>query len=283
MKIAIYILAVLITAVVAVGTIAARNWNAATDHTVDEMMRLAGEPRIRPPLLEEVRELPTPVQRYLLAVMRKDSPRIRYARIEHAGDFLLEAPDNWRPFRSVEYFTVDVPGFVWDARIRMIPGLPVRVRDAFVDGRGAMLARVGGLVTVASVHDTPDIASGALHRYLAETPWVPSALLPSAGVRWSAIDDSTARATLGSGGTTVAVDVHFGTDGLIERVFTPSRMRDVDGRGVPTPWEGRFMRYEAHDGFLIPMEADVAWLLPEGRQSYWRGRVTHVNYQTDAR
>lgn len=71
------------------------------------------------------------------------------------------------------------------------------------------------------------------------------------------------------------LDSHFGRDGHIERVYTPARARDVGGTAVLTPWEGRFTRYETRHGFLIPIEAVVAWLLPEAPQTYWRAHVTH--------
>ncbi len=56
-------------------------------------------------------------------------------------------------------------------------------------------------------------------------------------------------------------------------VYTPARYRDVDGKCVPTPWEGHFRQYERVEGVMVPREGEVAWILPEGRLSYWRGRV----------
>lgn len=29
----------------------------------------------------------------------------------------------------------------------------------------------------------------------------------------------------------------------------------------------------------VPMEAEVAWLLPEGPLPYWRGRITKLSYE----
>jgi hypothetical protein len=116
---------------------------------------------------------------------------------------------------------------------------------------------------LASVENTADVAAGALHRYLAEAVWLPTALLPSRGVTWSAIDERHARATITAGDTTVSLDFTFGADGLVQSVFTPARMRDVDGRAIPTPWQGRFARYEERDGMKIPIEGEVEWLLPE--------------------
>jgi hypothetical protein len=276
------LLALVVAAVVGVLLVAAGRWNAASTALLHELERQSAGDTTRLRASDELAALPAPVQRYLRAALGNDS-LIQFARIEHEGEFLLKAPNGWRPFHSTQYIATRAPGFIWDARIRMAPGLDVRVRDAFVNGRGSMLGRVAGIVTVVDVKDTPDIASGALHRYLAEAAWAPTALLPSAGVQWTTIDDSSARATLGVGQTSVSLDFHFGANGLIERVFTPGRMRDVAGRSVPTPWEGRFQHYERREGFLIPIQADVSWLLPEGRQAYWRGSVRNVRYSTKPR
>jgi hypothetical protein len=43
-------------------------------------------------------------------------------------------------------------------------------------------------------------------RFLAEAPWYPTTLLPGQGVRWKAIDDSTASATIQDGDTRVTLD-----------------------------------------------------------------------------
>jgi hypothetical protein len=29
----------------------------------------------------------------------------------------------------------------------------------------------------------------------------------------------------------------------------------------------------------IPLEGEVAWLLPEGPKPYWRGRITDIAYE----
>jgi hypothetical protein len=132
---------------------------------------------------------------------------------------------------------------------------------------------------MVNVEGTPEIAAGALHRYLAEATWYPTALLPSQGVVWTPIDDSSARATLTTGATTVSLVFRFGKDGLVETVFTPARSRDVDGRFVPTPWQGHFFDYAERGGMLIPLQGEVGWLLPEGPQVYWRGRIVEVSYE----
>lgn len=140
-----------------------------------------------------------------------------------------------------------------------------------------MLGKVGALVPVVDQQGSPELAAGALHRYLAESAWLPTSLLPREGLVWEAVDDSTARVTLTDSGVTASLDVHFAASGGIERVEA-ERFRDVDGVGVLTPFVGHFRDYVAVEGMQIPREGQVEWILPEGRFSYWRGRVERIEY-----
>lgn len=229
----------------------------------------------------ELEGLPDVVQRYFRAVLRDGQPMIRLVRLEQEGRFLLKAPDGWAPFTAVQHLSPGAPGFVWDARIRMIPGIAAWVRDGFVDRTGSMHAAVLGLVPLVAQRGTPEIAAASLMRYLAEAVWCPTALLPSQGVRWEAIDDSSARASLTAGGTEVSLEFRFGSDSLVESVYSPARGRDVNGTSVPTPWQGRWFEWEERDGMRVPVRGEVEWLLPEGPQPYWRGRVTAIRFDPE--
>lgn len=244
---------------------------------------LKGSGPVGPPVrfdLAELEPLPLPVARYFRAVLRDGQPLVRHARLQQEGRFLLRPEKNgWVPFTATQEVATRPPGFVWSARMRMAPGLSVRVRDGFVDGEGYMSARLMGLIPLVQVGRTPEIAAGALHRYLAEAAWFPTALLPSAGVVWAPLDDASARATLRVAAVTVSLDFRFDADGLVRSVFTPERARDVGGRSVPTPWQGRWSDYEERGGMRIPLRGEVEWLLPEGPQVYWRGRLTDVAYE----
>jgi hypothetical protein len=144
-----------------------------------------------------------------------------------------------------------------------------------------MLGRLGGVVTVVNQGGTPEIAASALARWLGEAVWFPTALLPHAtrdeGVQWDAIDDSTARATIRDGASQVSADFHFAPTGEITSM-TALRYRDVNGTSVLTRFEGRSRDDALRNGIMIPMSAEVAWLLPEGRFAYWRGHPAEVRY-----
>jgi hypothetical protein len=224
--------------------------------------------------------MPAPVQRYFRAVLKDGQPMIASIRIAHAGQFSLgETEPKWVPFTSSQMVVTRRPGFDWDARMRMAPGINVFVHDAYVAGEGILHATLLGLVTLANLRGTPEAAQGELMRFFAEAVWYPTALLPSQGVRWEAVDNTLAKATIRDGDVTVTLLFRFNDDGLIGSVRAEARGRVVNGAVVPTPWEGRLWRYEVRDGLRIPLEAEVAWQLPEGPLPYWRARITEIAYE----
>jgi hypothetical protein len=225
---------------------------------------------------EQLAGLPAPVVRYFEYALISGQRMVRRARFRQTGEFSMR-PNVWNPFTAVEHFSVHPAGFLWDARIRMAPLISMRVHDGYVDGQGVMQAKLAGLVSVADQRGTPAMASGELLRYLAEVVWLPTALLPSEGVVWSAIDDTTARATLTDRGTTVTLDIHFGGQGEIEQA-SASRYRDVKGVAVLTPCVCHYRAYQRTQGMMIPTMGDVEWVLMEDRLPYWRGWTVGVEY-----
>jgi hypothetical protein len=224
--------------------------------------------------------LPAPVQRYLRTVLRDGQPLIQDVRLCHEGEFNLGAgTDRWRPFRSEQQVVLHPPGFDWYARVVMLPGLAVRVHDAYIAGEGILRASLAGLYSPLDLADRGELARGELMRLLAESPWYPTLLLPGAGVEWEALDDRCARARLRDGDLVVMLEFGFDDGGLVQTVTAPDRGRLVDGQSLPTPWRGRFWEYAERNGVRVPLAGEVAWLLPEGPAPYWRGRLRRIEYR----
>jgi hypothetical protein len=118
----------------------------------------------------------------------------------------------------------------------------------------------------------------ALHRYLAEAVWYPSALLPSSGVQWSAIDERRAMASLSNAGMRAVLEFRFNDAGEVESVFTPGRWQQVGKSYRMTPWEGRFSDYRQHQGLRVPFKGEVGWHTDDRLDIVWRGEVTQLDY-----
>ena len=273
-------LAILIIAMVALAVYGQTRWSTLTSKLVARLLqaRVAAGPAHYDE--RELQGLPEPVQRYFRTALTNGMPIVAGATVTHAGTFNMgETSDSWKPFSSHQRVTTRRPGFVWNGSIQMLPGVPVRVHDAYVAGAGILHPAVLGLISLVNFSDTDQLARDELMRFLAEAAWYPTALLPSQGVRWEPVDSRSARARLEDGSLHVSLTFGFGDDGLIAWVRADARGRMVGGHTVPTPWEGRWSNYQLCNGMRVPMSGEVAWLLPGGDKPYWRGTITLLEYE----
>lgn len=241
----------------------------------------SGQQSIQPKTYEpkEIEGLPTPVQRFFRAVLTDGQPIVAAVNLSQQGHMnMSETEVKWSPFTATQLVITQRPGFDWNARIQMAPGVSAFVHDTYLLGKGSLHASLLGLFTVADIPNTPEAAQGELLRFFAEMPWYPTSLLPSQGVRWEAIDDTSASGTLTDGETTVSLVFRFNPEGTISTIQAAARYRGL----VPTPWEGRFWHYAVHDGMQIPLEGEVAWHPAEGAWPYWRGQVTKLSYEFES-
>ncbi|MEF8853273.1 MAG: DUF6544 family protein, partial [Haloarculaceae archaeon] len=135
---------------------------------------------VRGGLPADVADLPAPVRRYFETVLSAGQRPVAGLRLGQDGEFALGG--DWHPFTASQVYSVSPPGYVWDADIEVFPGVSARVVDAYVEGRGLLRAALLGAVPVASAGPDPRTNEAELQRYLSETPWFPTALLPAAGV-----------------------------------------------------------------------------------------------------
>jgi hypothetical protein len=252
-------------------------WQLSTDRLRAKLTD--GRQTINPKTYDskELEGLPDPVQRYFQAVLKDGQPIVAAVDLTQQGLFnMSETKAKWSPFTATQFVTTQRPGFDWDARIQMAPGVNAFVHDAYMLGEGSLHASLLGLFTVADVRDTPQAAQGELLRFFAEMPWYPTALLPSQGVRWEAIDNTSAQATVTDGATTVSLVFRFNPEGTIETMRAEARYRD---KLTAMPWSGRFWNYSTCSEMLIPLEGEVGWEYPEGIRLYYKGKVTEIGYE----
>jgi hypothetical protein len=252
-------------------------WQSETDRLRAKLT--SGRQTIHPKIYDskELEGLPVPVQRFFQAVLTDGQPMVAAVKLSQQGQFNLnEMEDKWNKFTATQLMTTQRLGFDWDARIQMAPGLNTFVHDTYLLGEGSLHASLVGLFTVAKMHGTPESNLGELLRFFAEATWYPTALLPSQGVRWEAIDDTSARATLTDGETTVSLVFQFNAEGAIATMRSEVRYRD---KLTAMPWGGRFWDYSVRNEMLIPLEGEVGWEYPEGIRLYFKGKITEINYE----
>jgi hypothetical protein len=269
--------AVVVSLVALVVGRAIRDWN--TERETARLRRTADIDRSDLFTMEDLEEVPQPVQDYFANVLRDGQQYVNTAQLEQEGELRPgDADSEWKPFTATQYITTDPPGFLWDATVRFWPLIDLQIVDRYRDGSGRASVSLLGVLPLGGDEANPDLDEGELLRYLAEAVWYPTALLPSEGVEWEAIDDDTAAATLEYGGVTATLTFHFNEEDEVREVHAEQRPRRVDGGYEPTPWTGRWHEYEMRNGIRIPTAGEVIWHLPDGDMEAWRGRVTEISY-----
>lgn len=255
-------------------------WNAGTTQLLNRLD--AAQIKSAPQFYnaKELEGLPAPVKRYFQSVLKDGQPIITAATMQHSGTFNMSATtQNWKPFTSTQRVITKRPGFDWDARVMLFPGIAAHIHDAYIAGAGQLNAALFGLIPVGNVAGSSELSKGELMRFFAEAVWYPTALLPSQGVQWQAIDAETAVAILTDEDISLSMRFHFGKDGLVDMFRAEARGRLVNDKITSAPWEGRFWNYAERSGMRIPLEGEVAWVSPDGNKPYYRGLIVTLNYE----
>ena len=213
--------------------------------------------------------LPAPVQRYFRHVLRDGQPYLRGLRLRHDGQFKTDLKKDWIAITGEQYVTAAPAGFIWQGTTRWFVA-----RDAYEAGRGSLRVRLLGAMPVVN-GSGPHYDEGELLRWLAESTWLPTALLPGAGIAWEAVDEHSARLTFTQGGQSVTCLMHFNERDEIAECEAPRYFGETTRR----PWVCRYAQYRRWHGVLIPTVGEAAWVVDGQEQSYAQFTVRQLEYE----
>jgi len=161
----------------------------------------------------------------------------------------------------------------------MMHVLPFAGQDRYVDGHGRMLIKLASLITVADGSGS-EIDQGAMLRFLGEIVWFPSAAL-SPYIRWEAIDDRSARATMQYAGLTVAALFTFDEGGRLVSL-TADRYMSSGGKASLEKWSIPITEWRTVRGVGMPVRGGAVWKLPGGDFDYYRWEIVDVEANNPA-
>jgi hypothetical protein len=205
-----------------------------------------------------VAALPEPARRFFLFAIAPGARLATVVEIRMEGELALgsKAAPNPQPMAAQQILAAP-RGLVW--RVRTGKGL-LRAcgSDGMVDGRSWTRFWLLRLVPVVRVGDTADHLRSSFGRVVAEAAfWAPAALLPRAGVTWTAVDRDTARATVCWRGLSQEVDVRVDATGQPVWVSMP-RWSNANPAGVfrLQPFGGELSDFRQVDGMRVPFRVD---------------------------
>ena len=219
---------------------------------------------------------PAPVIRYLKLAGVLGLDRKLKAHIVHGGDFRMKPKQRWFPIRGDYHFAPEVPSFEWKASISLFPLVFISVIDRYLNGVGKSLVKLESIFTIGESVG-PEVNESSLGRLLTEFVLMPTALVPSAQLRWEPIGAESSRALLTSCGLQVSAAFSFGQDGLPEKV-TIERFGVFDGEFIKRPFIVRTSQFKKFDGLLLPTDIAGSWDMGSEEFSWLHFKITSAEF-----
>ncbi len=214
-------------------------------------------------LLERIRQFAMPY----------GPPQCRQVFLRQIGEMRMGPDKPWVPFKAEQ--TLDATGldFLWQARLRMFRVVPTTILDTFAGEHGSLSVRLFGMFPIARFRGAA-VDKGEAMRGLAEMPLRPFGFMQQPRLNWAMNDDGGLRASYNNDQISASVEFELDSEGRPSTVFASDRPRVVGRSTIETPWSGVFGAWKFFGKVRIPAFAEVAWHLPEGAFTCWRGQIT---------
>lgn len=226
-----------------------------------------------------VEGLPVPVQRGLRRSGVTDGEVPIAVRVRQEGQIRTSPDGRWLRFTAEEDYTLNPPGFVWNASLLLAGIWAGRATDSFVNGRGRMRVKLFGAFTVVNACGD-EMDQGSLMRWLNETMWFP-AVWATETISWAPVNDHVAIGSVAVGDLTASAEFHFDDGGRLVD-FRADRFRGLGSTFEMTPWSTPLVEHRDFHGVELPSVGSAIWTLEHDDFEYIRIRVTDVSYSPRA-
>ncbi len=217
---------------------------------------------------DQLDSLPAPVRRYFKLVLKEGQPYISYARFTHDGLFKSDEKKGWTNITGEQYATTEKPGFIWKGTTSMFVA-----RDFYISDAGQLIVSLFSLFKVVDAKGAA-YDQGELLRWLGESVLYPTNFLPSERLRWSAVDENSAKLTFDHAGLSLFFIVRFNEIGEITQL---EAKRQMDATRLET-WIINASEYRAMNAVRVPTVFEVLWRLEKGDLSYAKFNVKTLEY-----
>jgi hypothetical protein len=244
----------------------------------DRRHLLAAPRADHPPLVTEemLAGLPEPAQRYLRYAGVIGRPLVDTVRVRQRCR-MRPAPNGMSfPIVAEQWYSVEPPGFIWDATVPVGCIPVVRGRDGYLEGRGLMTIKAGSVIPFVNASG-PEMDQASLVRHLSEMLWFPSAFLRDR-ISWEAVDDSNVRVSITDGDLRATGVLEIDAEGRLV-TFRAERHAMVGKAFELRPWSAPTYGYGEFEGLRLPTSGAAVWTLPDGTElPYIEVELTDVAY-----
>ena len=222
---------------------------------------------------EHIDYLPQAVQDYLHATGAVNRLISNCVRLKYSGNFKLNEDAAWASMEAVTYVTSEPISRNWIGEINSAMGKMTGL-DYYYNGRGKLDIRFAPSIPFM-FSEGYELSVSELIAFLGELVYNPSACL-NEKIRWEAVSDKAAKATLEDAGLIVSGIFYFDDNNLITRF--ESNERYFGNTKEQLPWIVYLKDYKAFSEIEIPTSFRAVWIKPEGEYEYINASITNLTF-----
>ena len=216
-----------------------------------------------------MKELPEPVTKYFSHVLPNNQTRIKKVHLKHSGYFKTTVNGKWIKIRGEQFFSTEQPEFRWIGKTFMFKAV-----DQYINAKGSLKVKLFSIFPVVNERGA-HVDQAELLRWLGESVWFPSNLLPSEHLKWLPINSKSAKLTYSYNGLEIYYIVYFNEKGEIFKLETERYME----KERLEKWTGKVSEYKGFDGMKIPSHIEAIWKLDSGDFKYADFYVDTIEYE----
>ena len=217
---------------------------------------------------DQLEGLPPPAQRYFKNVLKEGQPYINSVRLKHNGLFKTHQNKSWSTIEGEQYFTAGTPGFIWKGKIGILSAC-----DMYLNNKGRLVISLLNTINIVDGQGE-NFNQGELLRWLGESVWFPTNILPSEKLKWIPIDNTSAKLIFNHDKLSLFYIVKFNKNNEIIQLETERYYNDTNLK----PWVGNFENYKEINGVKVPTIIKATWKLEEGDHTYVNFHLKEIEY-----
>lgn len=226
---------------------------------------------------EDIKDLPSPVQKYFKYCGYIGSPKMAYMKAEFKNVNFLSGIN--KPSLKIDYTQynfVDEPIRLAFINSSMF-GIPFQGYDSYMDGIAFMKGVIAKTFTLFD-YKGEHMDKASLVTYLAEALIIPSVAIENY-VTWEEIDDNHAKATITYYGISASGIFTFNYDGEMVSFTTEDRtFVDDDGTTKQVKWSAVCSDYKEINGIKQPTIFKAVWHFDNGDLVYFNGKDIKIEF-----
>ncbi len=229
--------------------------------------------------LEKIARLPEPLKKYFLSCGYVNTALMTRAEIVWKNAALcLNRNKKWMPIECYQFNSVLEPCRIVYMKTRLGGLIPFEGRDKCQDGGGNMLIKILKIFTMVDAKGK-EMAESALCTVLAEALFLPAYSIQEY-IKWTPIDELSAKASLTFNGFSVSGIFRFNGNGEFKEFETDDRYQSADGNNLKKiRWSALCESYSFQGGIKIPENVTALWHEEDGDYPYFRGSIKEIKFR----